>query len=147
MLTVAIGIAGKTLFAEELTQQAITQWIEGFKTDPLMPAWTIGAFVVGGLIGVPLNLILVSCALALGAWSALAFGIIGAELCALAGFGLGRLAGTKFLRRWMGDRLNQWSKKLEDQGILAVAVARMIPFAPFSVVNLVAGASHLRFQP
>jgi len=38
------------------------------------------------------------------------------------------------------------SRRLARQGILAMAAIRLVPVAPFTVVNVVAGASHIGFR-
>jgi len=46
-------------------------------------------------------------------------------------------------RRIAGARLNAISRKLGERGLLAVVLVRIVPVAPYSVVNVVAGASHI----
>ena len=38
------------------------------------------------------------------------------------------------------------SRRIAKRGLIAVVVARMLPIAPFTVINLIAGASHIRFR-
>jgi uncharacterized membrane protein YdjX (TVP38/TMEM64 family) len=47
------------------------------------------------------------------------------------------------VRRLAGDRLNRISKRLARRGVIAIAVLRLLPLAPFTIVNVVAGASHI----
>jgi uncharacterized membrane protein YdjX (TVP38/TMEM64 family) len=47
------------------------------------------------------------------------------------------------VRRLAGEKLNLLSRKLARRGWLAVALVRVIPIAPFTVVNLVAGSTHI----
>jgi len=44
----------------------------------------------------------------------------------------------------LGPRLKRVQRKIVKGGVLAVAAIRMVPIAPFTVVNLVAGASEIR---
>jgi len=48
------------------------------------------------------------------------------------------------VRRLAGPRLNRMSAALYHRGALAVAIVRMLPIAPFVVVNLVMGAMRIR---
>lgn len=72
--------------------------------------------------------------------------------CAAAGclgsaaltFGIGTLLGENGLRKMMGKKLNRLSKGMADKGVLAVAGLRLLPVAPFTAINLVAGATHIR---
>jgi uncharacterized membrane protein YdjX (TVP38/TMEM64 family) len=45
----------------------------------------------------------------------------------------------------MGPRVERVSRGIAKQGILAVAALRVVPVAPYTVINLVAGATHVRF--
>jgi uncharacterized membrane protein YdjX (TVP38/TMEM64 family) len=81
----------------------------------------------------------------------LAFGPVTGFLCALAGalgsalagYGVGASLGRSAVRRIAGGRLNRISKRLAKRGLLAVVLSRVVPIAPFTVINLVAGASHI----
>ncbi len=46
----------------------------------------------------------------------------------------------------IGQRLNKVSRALGKRGIVSVAVLRLVPVAPFTIVNLISGASHIRFR-
>jgi hypothetical protein len=50
------------------------------------------------------------------------------------------------VRRVAGTRVNKLSERVAKRGIVAVVVLRLLPVAPFSIVNLVAGASHIRLR-
>jgi phospholipase D1/2 len=42
--------------------------------------------------------------------------------------------------------LNRLSKRLARQGLVTVALVRNLPIAPFTIVNMVAGASRIKFK-
>ena len=48
------------------------------------------------------------------------------------------------LRAVLGPRLNRVQRRIVSGGVLAIAAIRLVPIAPFTVVNLVAGASEIR---
>jgi phospholipase D1/2 len=77
--------------------------------------------------------------------AATAYAVIGSLLGAAATYLIGRLVGRGPLRSLMGPRVNRISRALARQGVLSVAAIRMVPIAPFTFVNLAAGASHIRF--
>ena len=68
---------------------------------------------------------------------------LGAELGALAAFGLARLLGRDALQRWLGSRLP--NVRLGSQGALMalVFVSRLLPFISFDVVSYAAGFTTL----
>ena len=45
----------------------------------------------------------------------------------------------------MGPRLHRVRRSIAERGVLAVAAIRLVPIAPFTLVNLVAGASKIPF--
>jgi uncharacterized membrane protein YdjX (TVP38/TMEM64 family) len=73
------------------------------------------------------------------------FVLTGAELGALAAFGIARLVGHDVLRRWFGDRLALgW---LGSQAALMglVFASRLLPFVSFDVISYAAGLTVLSF--
>jgi uncharacterized membrane protein YdjX (TVP38/TMEM64 family) len=50
------------------------------------------------------------------------------------------------VRRLAGTRANRLSERIGERGIATVIVLRLLPIAPFTIVNLVAGASHIRLR-
>jgi phospholipase D1/2 len=50
------------------------------------------------------------------------------------------------VRRFSGRRLNTLSRRLGQRGLVAMTLIRLVPVAPFSVVNAVAGASHIGWR-
>jgi uncharacterized membrane protein YdjX (TVP38/TMEM64 family) len=106
----------------------------------------IGAFVLGGLVVAPVTVLIAVSVLAFGPLFGFLYSFIGMTLSALLTFGLGHLLGHETVRRLAGSRLNKISRRLAQRGVLAIIAVRIIPVAPFSLINLVAGASHIRFR-
>lgn len=83
-----------------------------------------------------------------------AFGPVDGFVCTLAGasiggavsYWIGRFLGREVIERLAGERVNVLSRRLAGRGLLAVAAVRLVPVAPFAVVNLIAGASHINFR-
>jgi uncharacterized membrane protein YdjX (TVP38/TMEM64 family) len=59
---------------------------------------------------------------------------------------MGSGLGKQTVRKLAGQRLNRMSRQLAQQGILSVAIMRNIPIAPFTIVNIIAGASHIKLK-
>jgi uncharacterized membrane protein YdjX (TVP38/TMEM64 family) len=103
-------------------------------------------FVVWGMVAAPLTPLVVACALIFGAIPGFLYSIVGGTLSALVTYWMGELLGARSVRRVAGSRLNRLSQRLARNGILAVITVRIVPVAPFTVINLVAGASHIRLR-
>jgi phosphatidylserine/phosphatidylglycerophosphate/cardiolipin synthase-like enzyme/uncharacterized membrane protein YdjX (TVP38/TMEM64 family) len=106
----------------------------------------LGLFVLGSLLLFPVTVLIVATAMALGPWTGFLCALGGCLLGASATFGVGRLLGQQNLRRVVGHRLDRLLQRLRKGGIVPVMVIRNVPIAPFTVVNLLAGASSLRFR-
>ncbi len=107
------------------------------------PPLAIAAFVVGGLVLFPVLVLIAATAAALGPWLGFVTATAGVLLSAFILFAIGRALGRQRLQRLLGRRAARIQDRAVGKGVLAVVVIRMIPIAPFSVVNVVAGASTL----
>jgi uncharacterized membrane protein YdjX (TVP38/TMEM64 family) len=79
-----------------------------------------------------------------GAWPGFAYALLGAIASALVTYMIGAWYGQDALRRLLGPRLDRVLTVIARQGVLAVALIRLVPIAPFTVVNLIAGASAIK---
>ena len=95
-------------------------------------------------LAVPLGLLTLVSQLALGPWLGSACLIASALVSAILSQTLGRQLGHTLLLRMAGPKLIRISESLERRGLLAVIALRLVPAAPFAIVNMVAGTTHLR---
>ncbi len=107
------------------------------------PLILTGVFLVASVIGISLNVLLVAAALVLNPWVAFGAGLVGSQMGANVGFYAGRRWGRKLMRRFAPGRIQEISRKLGERGVVSVAFFRILPIAPFPVVNIAAGSSHL----
>ncbi len=112
----------------------------------LAPLLAIAAFVGGGLIAFPVLVLIAATAAALGPWQGFFTAIAGVILSALLLFAIGRVLGQKRLQRLFGRRAARVQARIVGKGIIAVTLIRMVPVAPFSIVNVAAGASKLTLR-
>jgi phosphatidylserine/phosphatidylglycerophosphate/cardiolipin synthase-like enzyme/uncharacterized membrane protein YdjX (TVP38/TMEM64 family) len=109
------------------------------------PAVSVGLFLLLGFVAFPVNVLILGTAAAFGTWPGLAYAAVGAMASAAATYWAGRKLGPNLLRRVLGPRINRVSQSVNRNGILAVTTIRLLPVAPFTLVNLVAGAMRIRF--
>ncbi|MBI3897075.1 MAG: VTT domain-containing protein [Gammaproteobacteria bacterium] len=144
MLVVAFAAAWHwTPLSHWLDAQTLSSYIVGFRHSPSAPFVGIGAFILGGLLAFPVTLLVVVTVLAFGPVQGIVYSFIGSLLSAWVVYGIGHMLGRHTIRRFAGSRLNRLSCRLAERGVLAVTLVRLLPVAPFTVVNLVAGASHI----
>ncbi len=133
----------------------LSQWLDPAQLEILVsefaghswaPFAALGAFVAGGLVMFPVTVLIAVTAMTFGPFTGFAYAAVGSILSAALSYQLGAVAGRRGLRQLIGQRLNKVSRVLGRQGILSVAALRLVPIAPFTIVNLIAGASHIRFR-
>jgi len=69
--------------------------------------------------------------------------LLGAELGALAAFGIARLAGHEVLRHWFGERLSLGWFGSQNALMGLVFASRLLPFVSFDLVSYAAGLTVL----
>lgn len=118
-------------------------YAEEFERSPAAPFIIVGSFVIGGLLVAPVTVLVTVTVLAFGSVHGFVYSFIGMTLSALVTFWVGRVMGRQLVERWSA-RLSRLSRNLATKGVLAVVAVRVIPVAPFTVVNMIAGATHIR---
>lgn len=61
-------------------------------------------------------------------------------------FVLGHILGKNIVGQLAGSLINKVNQRLSESGVMAVVAFRVIPIAPFSVINLVAGVSAISLR-
>jgi uncharacterized membrane protein YdjX (TVP38/TMEM64 family) len=108
------------------------------------PLTVLGAFVGVSLLFFPITILILATAAAFGPLLGFAYAAAGSLISALITFGIGALIGREALNNILGPRLNRVRNKIRRRGLIAVVLVRLVPVAPFGVINLVAGASQIR---
>jgi uncharacterized membrane protein YdjX (TVP38/TMEM64 family) len=119
--------------------------LQALAAEPWAPLLVIGVYVIGGLVAFPLLLLIAATAAAFGPVLGLAYALAGSLASASVTYAIGIALGRDTLRAIIGPRLKRVQRRIVKGGVLAIAAIRLIPVAPYTVVNLVAGASEIRF--
>jgi uncharacterized membrane protein YdjX (TVP38/TMEM64 family) len=106
----------------------------------------IGLFVLGGLIAFPLVALIAVTALVLSPLLAFFVSLAGSLASALTTYVIGARFMGKAARTAFGPTIEKLQSTLSDKGVIAVAVIRTVPVAPFTVVNLAAGSIGVPLQ-
>jgi uncharacterized membrane protein YdjX (TVP38/TMEM64 family) len=115
----------------------------GQRMGPLAAALGLAAALS---LAVPLTFLTLVSVVAFGPWMGSLCILGGALLGAAVSHGMGKLLGHDLLVRLCGTRVNLLSRSIARHGVIAVIVLRLVPIAPFAIVNMVAGATHLRLR-
>ena len=110
------------------------------------PFAAIGGFALAVTLAVPLTFLSLVTLVAFGPLAGFFYCMAGASLGAAMSYGVGLLLGRQAVQRLGGERVNTLSERLARHGLLAVIAVRVVPVAPFAIVNMVAGASRISLR-
>jgi phospholipase D1/2 len=119
------------------------EWV---RNAPAAPLWVLLAYAVASVLAIPITLMILATAVVFDSGLGFLYAMSGSFFGAAITFWLGQVIGRSTVRRLAGRRLNAISRRLARQGTLAMTILRIVPVAPFTIVNLVAGASHIAFR-
>jgi uncharacterized membrane protein YdjX (TVP38/TMEM64 family) len=111
-------------------------------------AWLIflAAFIIGGLVMFPVTVLSAATAITFPPLKAAPISFTGIMLSAALTHWLGARWLAKPGRTAFGKTAQKLNEALSDKGVLAVASLRMMPIAPFTLVNVAAGAVGISFR-
>lgn len=145
VLVVLLAAAWQLTPLRELGPE-IRDTVASLRHLPAAPVIVVGVFVLGGLLIAPVSLLMLATVVTFGPVRGALYALAGVLASASIVFFVGRVLGRSSLERVLGERMQRVEGILNNHGVVTVAVSRNIPVAPFSVVNLIAGASPLRFR-
>lgn len=126
-----------------LQPQSLAASLTALLHGPWGPGLAVAGFVLGSLIAVPVTLLILVSALIYGPALGALYAMLGSLVAAVTTYGLGYYLGRPAVERLSGGSIGRLSERLARRGILTVIAVRILPVAPFTVINLFAGASHI----
>lgn len=124
-------------------QGAIRQIFAKAADSHLALVGVIAAYTLLAMTGFPQIWLFVATVLAFGPQTGGVYAWVGTMVSATLTFFLGHLLGGQWVKRWGGDKVQQSMEYIGRHGILASGLVRVVPSAPFIVVNAAAGAAHI----
>ena len=119
----------------------IERWMGVGAAGPWAPFVAIAAFTLLAFLGAPQVLLIAVAVVVFGGWEGFVYSWLGTEVSALVGFWLGRRFGARLLNEYAGKGVRQFTDLVGRNGLAASFVVRLVPSAPFIVVNMAAGAT------
>jgi len=144
-----VGVAALwhwTPLGDYVNVKSLTSATRRIDALPFAPLWILLCYVAAAVISVPITLLIATTGLVFGAGWGSAYAFAGTMISAAITYLIGHWLGRDAVRKVAGPRVNRLSESVAKRGIVAVVVLRLLPVAPFSIVNLVAGASHIRMR-
>ena len=146
-VTIVAVLGGLMFWASQsiewLSSDSINAFLEKSRGTYFALPTVLLVYVIGGILFFPVTVLSLAVAAIFGPIWGPIYGIMGALLSSAILFGIGKVSGNAGLRKIGGPKVAAVDEKLKRSGIVGVAAIRMLPVAPFSLVNLVAGISSI----
>lgn len=106
----------------------------------------IGLYLLSGFVMFPVMVLNLATAFVFGPVQGFLYSLSGILLNAVLFFHIGRFGRNRGLKKYLeGPRLGKIDEKLHNAGVAGVTLLRLVPLAPFSIFNMAAGVTSLRF--
>ncbi len=129
-----------------LDPQSLSEQGRLLLATPLGPLAVMAGYVVAVLLGMPVLVLIMVGALVFTPWPGMAYALFGMVAGATVTYGIGRYTGAQTMDRWTKGRLALLSRHLQRRGLITMVAVRVMPVAPFIMVNMVAGALRVRLR-
>ncbi len=145
LLALAFLVRDPEVGAAPLMREAL-RLADAWRLSWLGLASVLVIYPLASALLIPVNLLIAVTAAAFGPFLGFGYALAGALLAASLTFALGRAIGRHPVRRLAGRRVNAVRRRLSEHGLWAMTLLRLLPVAPFTLVNLVAGTARIRFR-
>ncbi|CAG9269070.1 Phosphatidylserine/phosphatidylglycerophosphate [Paraburkholderia caribensis] len=144
LIVVALGMLWRfTPLREAVSFTALVHGAQRVHASPLGPFAIVALYAIAASVSVPVTLLIAVSGFVFGALWGSTYAFAGTMISACITYYAGLSLGHDAVRKFAGHRINQISEKLGKKGLITVLVLRVVPIAPFTIINLAAGASHI----
>ncbi|MDR5865438.1 TVP38/TMEM64 family protein [Halomonas koreensis] len=106
----------------------------------------MAVYAGASLVMFPLSLLVALTGLMFGPWWGFGYALAGTLAASMLTWWVGRRLGRDALLRHGGKHLKGLSRYLSGRGIRTMTLVNLLPLAPFTLTNMMAGAFRLRFR-
>jgi phospholipase D1/2 len=135
-----------TSWHERFGFHTLLGWGKILQGHPWTPLGVILVFILGGLLFFVHVVLLWVTVFTFDPFHAFLYCELGSLASALVVYGLGRVLRQDVVARIAGSYTGEVSHALARRGILSLILLHIFPICPFSVLNLLSGATHIRFK-
>jgi uncharacterized membrane protein YdjX (TVP38/TMEM64 family) len=144
---VGVGLLWKlTPLADFIQPTKLAAQLASFGRSPWGPFAMVLVYLIGGFVMMPLLALLAATALIFEPVTAILVALTGALLNAASVYFVGARLVRERAERSFGKAIGRVRNALQSRGVIAVAMIRMAPVAPFSLVNVAAGSIGIPFR-
>ncbi len=126
--------------------ESLTRWIENLLDSKLAIPGIILLFILSGIVLFPVTILITITAAIFGSSMGLALSIVGTLLSASIGYYIGRKISITKSQTMFGIKFKQFKEKIRDSGVAGVSIIRMLPVAPFGLMNILFGMNGVAFS-
>jgi len=127
------------------SERALQDWFDGVSHSRWALPGVILLFTALAFFGVPQFVLIAVTVVAFGPLTGFAYSWIATMVSASVDFWFGRWIGAEMVRRYGGAAVNRISRFVGRNGFWTALTVRVVPSAPFIVVNMALGVSHAAF--
>lgn len=143
------GVGVVLLFGASLLgierEAEVERWLGFAATSPAGLLIVIAAFSLLAFLGAPQVALYAAAVVAFGPMRGCVYSWVATEVSACVGFWVGRAFGSR-LDAWLQKPgVARFMDMIGQNGVIASLLVRLVPSAPFIVVNMAAGVSPMRF--
>jgi uncharacterized membrane protein YdjX (TVP38/TMEM64 family) len=125
--------------------EKMVYWQESVRDYPGAFFLVVAAYLLGSLVLFPVTILNVATVFTFGPIAGNVYALAGWLASASMGYGIGHGLGWDLLHKMAGPRLHRLVGRATRHGFLSVLTMRVLPLAPFTLVNLFIGASGILF--
>lgn len=132
-----------------LNAQVLYSLLEGslaWRDTPWALLVVVGVYTSTSLVLFPLSVLVVLTGLLFGPWWGFGYALAGTLSASVLTYWLGHRLGRDALLRHGGPRLLGVSRYFAGRGIRTMTLVSLLPLAPFTLTNMMAGAFRIRFR-
>ena len=152
LAALVLGVIGWGIWAAVQSGQTLDPWallaiLREQASRPLAPLIVIPAFVAGSILIAPVTGMIALCALLFTPWVASLTAIAGTLAATLVNYQIGHHLGKAVESRAPRGLIERMRTLGRSADVWSLAGLRLIPVAPFAIVNLLAGTAHVPLRP
>jgi phospholipase D1/2 len=143
---IVFGVIAALVFQDaESWRELLEQHLKSARGTPWAFPLIIALYVFGGFVLFPVTVLNLACAMVFGLMG-IVYALVGVVMQATVLFLLGRVLKKKHGQKFLNHpKMQKVDKGLNNAGVMGVVGIHLVPFPPFSIVNLAAGLTSIPF--
>ncbi|MCJ8312880.1 MAG: TVP38/TMEM64 family protein [Saccharospirillaceae bacterium] len=132
------------IFRDQINFEAIQTWLKSL--GYWAPVIFIMIYIISTVFFIPGSLLTLASGVLFGPIFGTFFTLIGATIGATISFMISRFLARDWIEKKSGPRLNQLQRGVDKEGWRFIAMVRLVPLFPFSILNYALGLTRIRIS-